>query len=171
MRLILLRHGPAGDRDPLQWPDDRDRPLSEKGVERTRQAIRGILRIESRWTHVLTSPLVRAQQTADALIELAALEEESQPLESLVPGGSWRRTLLALEALPTDATVALVGHEPDLGKLAGVLLFGAPRPLPLKKAGACSIAFETKVTAGAGELRWYLSPRILRQLAGRKKDS
>ena len=171
MRLVLLRHGPAGERDPLRWPDDRDRPLTAKGVASTREAVRGILRIESRLPHVLTSPLARAEQTASVIIEETDLDTGWEPLESLVPGGSWRRTLTALESLPADGVVALVGHEPDLGKLAGVLLFGAPRALPLKKAGACSIDFETKAVAGAGELRWFLPPRVLRHLARRRSEA
>ncbi|MEO5987301.1 MAG: phosphohistidine phosphatase SixA [Candidatus Eisenbacteria bacterium] len=170
MRLILFRHGLAGERDPLRWPEDRDRPLTEKGVERTRQAVRGILRLERRLTHVLASPLVRADQTAALLLVTAGLAGDPEHLESLVPGGSWRKTMARLEAMPADTVIALVGHEPDLGKLAGVLLFGAPRPLPLKKAGACSIDFEIKATTGAGTLRWFLAPRALRQLAGRRKN-
>ena len=168
MRLILLRHGPAGERDPLRWPDDRDRPLTEKGLERTREAVRGILRMESPPTHVLSSPLLRAEQTAGVLVEEADLGGGWEPLESLIPGGSWRRTMTALESLPTDSVIALVGHEPDLGKLVGVLLFGAPRALPLRKAGACSIDFEAKAMAGGGELRWFLPPRTLRHFARRR---
>src|SRR5437762_3410272 len=60
---------------------------------------------------------------------------------------------------------ALVGHEPDLGKLAGSLVFGAPRALPLKKAGACAIDFAGPVEAGAGQLAWFMSPKQLRALS------
>jgi phosphohistidine phosphatase len=170
MRLILFRHGPAGERDPLRWPDDHARPLSDKGVERTLEAARGVLRLERGLTHVISSPLVRARQSAELLAGHAGLALEDAGMESLAPGGSWRRTLTALEALPVDARIALVGHEPDLGKLAGVLLFGAPRALTLKKAGACSIDFETHAVAGAGTLRWFLPPRALRQFAGRRRN-
>ncbi len=171
MRLILLRHGPAGERDPLRWSDDRDRPLTENGIERTRLAIRGILKLEQRLTLVLTSPLARAAQSAALLVETAGIKGGPEALESLVPGGSWRKTMTTLAAMPADGVVALVGHEPDLGKLAGVLLFGAPCALPLKKAGACSIDFDSKAAAGAGILRWFLPPRALRQLAGRRSKA
>ena len=57
MRILLFRHGPAGERDPEQWPDDRLRPLTPKGIERTRRAARGLLRLEGRPRVVLTSPL------------------------------------------------------------------------------------------------------------------
>lgn len=171
MRLLLLRHGPAGERDPLRWPDDRDRPLTEKGVEQTRRALRGVLSLERRLTLVLTSPLVRADQSAALLHDVAGLDGNPEVLESLVPGGSWRKTLVTLESKPADAVIALVGHEPDLGKIAGVLLFGTPRAMPLKKAGACSIDFDSKATAGAGTLRWFLPPRVLRQIAGKRSKA
>ena len=65
-------------------------------------------------------------------------------------------------------TVALVGHEPDLGKLAGTLVFGAPSALPLKKAGACAIQFEGAARPGAGRMVWLLTPRLLRRQAGKR---
>ena len=66
--------------------------------------------------------------------------------------------------------MVLVGHEPDLGKLAGVLLFGAPTEVPLKKAGACSIAAEA-AEAGAGRLRWLLPPATLRALSRQRSKA
>ena len=74
MRIVLLRHGPAGERDPLRWPDDRERPLTDKGVTRTRQAVRGLLRLEQSVDAVLTSPLLRAEQTARVLADEGGIE-------------------------------------------------------------------------------------------------
>jgi phosphohistidine phosphatase len=68
------------------------------------------------------------------------------------------------------STLVLVGHEPDLGRLAGVLLFGAPRALPMRKAGACVIDFVGAVEPGEGRLHGFVPPRALRRLAGRKKQ-
>ncbi len=174
MRLVLFRHGPAGDRDPVRWPDDRERPLTEKGIARTREAALGVLKLEKRLTHVFTSALDRAEKSAVLLAEAAELDAPVT-LEELEPGGSWRALLAALGELVEQGTldagdtVALVGHEPELGKLAGVLLFGAPRSLALKKAGACAIDFAGAPEPGGGELRWFLAPRALRALVGRKE--
>ena len=82
---------------------------------------------------------------------------------ALAPGNSFRAVIDRLAHLPAEEVVALVGHEPDLGKLAGVLLLGAPAALPLKKAGACAISFDEKVAAGAGRLEWFLAPGMLRR--------
>lgn len=168
MHILLFRHGPAGERDPLRWPDDRDRPLTDKGRARTRDAARGLVALEPSLTRILTSPLVRAADTAALLA--AEAEEAGRPevLEALAPGGSWREVMARLQEEPADARVALVGHEPDLGKLAGVLLFGAPAALPLKKAGACLITFEGRADFGGGALRWLLTPRLVRGLDRKK---
>ena len=165
MRLVLLRHGPAGTRDPLSWPDDRERPLSEKGLGRTQRACDGLVRLEADIALVLSSPLRRCAQTAECLREIVGGDARVRFTESLAPGGSWRDVLGELESLVETSTVVLVGHEPDLGTLAGVLLFGAPAALPLRKAGACSIEFETRCAPGKGRLRWFLPPRALRRFA------
>jgi phosphohistidine phosphatase len=165
MRIILFRHGPAGERDPDRWPDDRLRPLTSRGETRTRRAARGILRLEGKLRGVLTSPLARCARTAEILREEAGLTVAPDVLPALAPGGSWREILLRLGEESPESNVALVGHEPDIGKLAGVLLFGAPASLPLKKAGACAIEFEGTVSAGAGQLRWFLHPRALARVA------
>lgn len=165
MRTLLLRHGPAGTSDPMTWPDDRKRPLTEKGIARTHRACSGLARLEPGINLVLSSPLKRCAETAAILVEELDGKATLRFSEALAPGGSWRATLAELESFLEADTVVLVGHEPDLGKLAGVLLFGAPAALPLGKAGACSIDFETRCAAGKGRLRWFLPPRALRRLA------
>lgn len=168
MRLILFRHGPAGRRDGSRWPDDALRPLSPRGESRTLAAAHGLARWEPEIHTVFTSPLVRASATARLLAD-ALGDAELRALEALRPGGSWRQLIATLASLPAGGTVALVGHEPDLGKLVGSLVFGAPSALPLKKAGACAVAFDGAVAAGQGQLAWFLPPRFLRRMAGRKR--
>ena len=167
MRVILFRHGPAGERDPVRWPDDGLRPLTSRGEERTHAAAASLARIEPGVALIVTSPLRRATQTARVL----AGEFDDAPVETLDalrPMGSHRLVLEFLGARAAGETVALVGHEPDLGKLAGVLVFGAPVALPLKKAGACALEFEGEVKPGGGRLLWAMPPRLLRRVAGKK---
>jgi phosphohistidine phosphatase len=170
MRVVLFRHGPAGKHDPERWPDDARRPLTARGIGRTRLAARGVMRIERSLTRILTSPLVRAAETAQILAEACDGEVPVETLEALAPGHSFRAVLERLAQCESGDAVALVGHEPDLGKLAGVLLLGAPAALPLKKAGACAIVFEDRTAAGTGRLDWFLPPGVLRRHAqqGRK---
>jgi len=166
MRLLLMRHGPADARDPLRWPDDRLRPLTPKGIERTRDAIRGVLKLEAAPDAVWTSPLQRADETARLLAEIVGEDTTRETHDELAPGGSYRSLIEALGQVHDTKLLALVGHEPDLGKLAGVLLFGAPAALPLKKAGACCIEFEDTPAPATGRLRWFLPARTLSRLAG-----
>jgi phosphohistidine phosphatase len=167
MRLILLRHGPAGSRDAAHWPDDAQRPLSPKGEDRTRLVARGLAKLENSVAAVLTSPLTRADATARIVAETLKVRRV-EALDSLAPGGAYRAVIQAVSHFKDDDVVILVGHEPDLGKLAGTLLFGAPAAVALKKAGACSISFDGPVRPGEGRLNWFLSPRILRRLAGKR---
>jgi phosphohistidine phosphatase len=170
MRVILFRHAPAESRDPGRWPDDDERPLTPRGLQRARKAARGVAWLERGITHVITSPAARAAATAEVLWSALGDEVQREEARALAPAGSWRECLRRLAEEPPDSVVALVGHEPDLGKLAGVLLFGAPTALPIKKAGACAIDLE-RAAPGAGHLRWWLPPRALRALARRRRAS
>lgn len=171
MRVILFRHGPAGARDPLKWPDDDERPLSAAGKLKTHSAVVGLSRLERDISRVFTSPLLRCLQTAELLAEVALPADGVDTEAALAPAGSREALVRRLASVKDDATVVLVGHEPDLGRLAGWMLFGTGDSLPLKKAGACVLEFDGPIRAGGAELGWYLSPRHLRELGkkGKKK--
>ncbi|HET7226221.1 MAG TPA: phosphohistidine phosphatase SixA [Candidatus Eisenbacteria bacterium] len=166
MHVILFRHGPAGHPDPSRWPDDDARPLTPRGEERTRRAARGLERLLPGVDLVVSSPLARARQTAELACECWP-EAARETFEGLRPGGSARAVVAFLAALAPDTNVVLVGHEPELGKLAGTLVFGAPVALALRKAGACAIRFAGELKPGTGALEWFLPPRALRRLARR----
>lgn len=171
MRVVLFRHGIAGNRDPRRWPNDALRPLTSRGRERTEQAARGLKRLYAP-TRILASPLLRATQTAEILRSACGLTREIELVPALAPGGGYRDVLTRLNALKANEIVALVGHEPDLGKLAGVLVFGAPNGnLPLKKAGACIVDFVGHPDSGAGKIVALLPPRLLRRRAGSEAKS
>ncbi len=170
MRVILFRHGPAAERDTKRAPDDRLRDLTPHGEQRTRRAVRGLLRLEDDVRRVFTSPFARCTSTA-AIVAHAAGVDGIEELETLAPGGSWRATIHRLNEESPELTVVLVGHEPELGKLAGVLLFGAPAALPLRKAGGCSIEFADAPAAGQGRLRWFLPPRALARVGATRSTT
>lgn len=171
MQLILLRHGPAGRPDPSRWPDDRARPLTPRGEEKTRAAARGLARTLPTATLIWSSPYARALRTAEILAE-ALGAPSPRPVAALAAGAPLRGLLpllVAAEAeVPGDALI-LVGHEPDLGLLAGSLLLESTGALPLKKAGACALSFDGPPRKGDGRLDWFLPPRLLRALGPRKR--
>src|SRR5262245_57316829 len=95
MLLILFRHGPAGQADPKQWPDDSKRPLTTRGEDRTQRAARGLARLAGSVRRVLTSPYARCARTAE-LVATALDASKPQSLEELAPGGAFRKLLQAI---------------------------------------------------------------------------
>lgn len=162
MDLLIVRHAVAFERDAKRWPDDRARPLTHEGALRARRAARGLRRIADRPARVLTSPLVRARQTAAILTESIGWPE---PLEcaALVPGASAEGVLAALEAYP-QKRIAIIGHQPGLGQLIARSLPGTvhPRSFELKKLGVALLSFDGAPRAGRATLRWLLAPGLLR---------
>lgn len=169
MRVILFRHGPAGQRDAERWPDDGERPLTKRGLERTARAADGLRRFLGRAGRVIASPLERARQTARIVSESFTPAGKVETLDALAPGVPLRESLRWLKELKSSASVVLVGHEPHLGKLAGTLLFGSSgATLPLKKSGVAVIDFVGPVEPGAGRLYAFLPPRAMRRLSRTK---
>ena len=161
--LYLIRHGVAEERGEL-WPDDAKRPLTDEGMERLRKEARGLAKIGVSVDVILTSPLVRARQTA----EIIGAGLEPRPhlvnIDSLSPDGSYAALMSDLGKHNKRERIALVGHEPSLGELAARLI-GSRHPIPFKKGAICCIEVDSLPPAGPGGLRWFLSPKILRALA------
>jgi phosphohistidine phosphatase len=170
MKVILLRHGPAGKRDAKRWPDDAERPLTERGTVRTRLSAEGLARIEGELDRILTSPLQRATQTASVVSDVYGNGVKVEKVDSLAPGHSIRPLLARLAELDGNDVIVLVGHEPDLGKLAGMLT-GAPAGVPLKKAGACAIRMDHGPKLGTGRMEWLLPPKVLRRHVRRPRKA
>jgi phosphohistidine phosphatase len=160
--LYFVRHGLAEERGDA-WPDDIKRPLTEEGMSRLRKAVRGLSRIGVSIDVVLTSPLVRARQTADIVAGGLDPRPSIVNVDSLAPAGSYAAVLADLEKHSRKCRLALVGHEPMLGELAARLV-GSRHPIEFKKGGVCRIDVEDLPPAGPGDLRWMLTPKILRAL-------
>jgi phosphohistidine phosphatase len=122
-------------------------------------------------SRVLSSPLRRAEQTAKLLQLALGGSRAFEIADWLRPGTSYRRVLDELRERGSDESLILVGHEPDLGRLAGVLLFGAPKGLPLKKSGACAIEFVGGLVPGEGRLKWFAPPRLLRRVSRKRSKA
>jgi len=169
MIVALFRHGPAGSADASRWPNDAERPLTARGIERTRLAARGLSRMLGDVTLVLTSPLARSRQTAELVTEILEPTQGVETFDGLAPDRAYRAILARLGECHSSDVVVLVGHEPQLGKLAGMLLFGAPSTaLPIKKAGAAVITFAGPLRPGEGHLTAFAPPRLLRRLTPRR---
>jgi phosphohistidine phosphatase len=161
MDCILFRHGIAVDREAWNG-EEEERPLTPKGVEKTRQAAAGLLHLDVAPTVLLASPLVRALETAKLIRETFHLGPVQQCPE-LLPDAPPDKLFSVLTSLPPEACIICVGHEPHLGWAAGLMVFGKPvTGLKFKKAGACCIRFEDEPREGQGTLRWWMAPAQLR---------
>jgi phosphohistidine phosphatase len=160
--LYLIRHAVAEERGDA-WPDDNKRPLTDDGIARMRKAARGLADIDVTIDIVLSSPLVRARQTAE--IVAAALDPRPSlvNVDSLAPDGSFGAIVADLEKHGRKPRIALVGHEPAIGELAARLI-GSRHALEFKKGAICRIDLDELPPAGPGDLRWMLTPKILRAL-------
>jgi phosphohistidine phosphatase len=161
--LYLVRHAIAAERGP-KWPDDAKRPLTHKGMARMRLGVRGLRALGAEIDLVLSSPLVRAVQTADILVEGLGSAPRLELSSALAPGEPPSAVVAALSRHTTAQRIALVGHEPDLGKLAAWLI-GAREPIGFKKGGMCRIDVPALPPGRSGQLIWLAVPKMLRALA------
>ena len=128
-----------------------------------RKAVRGLARLGVTMDVVLTSPLVRARQTAEIVAAGVDPRPQLANVEALAPGGAYPAVLTELEKHAKRTRIALVGHEPGIGELAARLI-GTRHPVEFKKGAICRIDLATLPPAGPGSLRWFLTPKILRSL-------
>ncbi len=164
MELILVRHAIAYERDPLRWPDDSERPLTPAGIAKFEQAARGLRQVAKSVEVVLSSPFVRAMQTARILEDVAGWPEPVT-CDVLEPSNDPLAVISFLQEHHSHGVVALIGHEPLLGELAGALLSGAGGPAqPFKKGGAACFESEQGPPNGSMTLRWWLPPKLARKL-------
>lgn len=161
MKLLIVRHADAGDSG--EWArtgrPDEERPLSEKGRDQMKRIIPVLQTLVPSAEMIVTSPLVRAMETAE-FVASAYPRAERVVSDTLVP-----------EAVPAafvdfmrehrDADVAIaVGHEPHLSTLITYLVTGREESkVEFKKAGACLLLFDKRVKAGAGVMRWLMGPK------------
>jgi phosphohistidine phosphatase len=164
MHLVLFRHGIAQDREDPASPPEAERRLTPKGIRRTRQAARGLRALGVDPSHVLSSPLVRARETADLALEALGLRGvEVREAEALLPDAPPGDLLRALEGLDA-ASVLCTGHAPHLDVAIAYVLGAAGPVTELKKAGAACLEVSPSVSH-RGRLVWLMEAKALRRLA------
>ena len=161
MLLLIIRHAIAVPRGTPGVPDE-DRPLTPEGEQKFREAARGLARLVDRPDALLTSPWLRAKQTATIA---AAAWGRLEPKGTIaLASGSFEEQAAVLDGYPDTATVAVVGHEPWVSELLARLL-GSRREdrLTFKKGGAALVEVHGRLAEG-GQLAWFLPPKVLRKV-------
>ena len=163
LELYLVRHGVAAERGE-DYPDDSKRPLTSHGIARLRKEAKALTALDVDFDLIIASPLTRAKQTAEALATSMPSHPEVTFSDALAPAGTPAALFQELGKHMRKGRIALVGHEPSIGELAARLI-GARTPLEFKKGGICRIDFEVFPPKGTGQLRWFVTPKMLRKMA------
>ena len=161
MELYILRHGIAVERGTPGYKKDGDRPLTKEGEDKMRQIADAMRGMDLKFDLILSSPLVRAEQTAN--IVAGEVDEEVTFTHYLEPGGN---ALDLINEINDEKAhrVLLVGHEPDLSSLVSILISGkSDAGIELKKGGLCKLTTEKLVFGQCARLNWLLTPRQLRE--------
>ncbi|MEC4985748.1 MAG: phosphohistidine phosphatase SixA [Oscillatoria sp. PMC 1068.18] len=158
MEIYLIRHGIAAERG--SYDRDEDRPLTEKGRQRTKKVALRLHEIGLRWETIFTSPLVRAQQTAQILQEVG-LGTTVVEFPALAPDGDVQALVNWLETNQCRGA-AFIGHQPDLGNWAEILVSGKiEAKLVVKKAGIIGLKVPETQPSGNSKLFLLTSPKWL----------
>jgi phosphohistidine phosphatase len=165
VKLLIIRHGPAGDREDWEAKgrDDRLRPLTAKGKNEIQKTAKVLVKLVPQLDLLATSPFTRAVETAE--IVASRYRCEAQPLDALTPDSPPDLLTPWLRQQPAGGTIATVGHEPHLSTLVAYLLTGGRTSfLDLKKGGACLLEVGVPPGPGSGTLRWLLTDALFRRL-------
>ncbi len=164
MILYVLRHGIAEDAAP--GGDDRARRLTSRGCTKLRASAAGMRAIGVEIDVLLTSPLVRAAETAAVVAEVYGGELAPRELPALAPGVAPVETVRALRPFARHGHVMVVGHEPGLGQTVALLLTGSAEglALDLKKGGLVALEVDPAHLQSGATLRWMMTSRQLRRL-------
>lgn len=171
MKLYILRHGLAVERGAPGYERDADRCLTPEGREKMEQAARGMAALGLEFDLILTSPYVRARETAEIVAQVLGLSEHLEVCEALAPGGCRKDLFKRLKNCATDEQVILVGHEPDLSELIGDLIAADPTcAIELKKGSLACLSLARPCRPETACLEWLLTPKLLRLLGGTPEE-
>ncbi|MGH9356432.1 MAG: phosphohistidine phosphatase SixA [Terriglobia bacterium] len=162
--LYLMRHGIAADREGSG--EDASRPLTPEGKLKLRAVAKGLKSIGVDLDWIVTSPLRRAVETGEVVADAIAESAPRDVCDALAPGiDSAQEVIAFLARQRSRSRVLLAGHEPDMSGLAAELTGAGPSVrFSFKKGACCLISFDEFPSPSAGQLSWWLTPRILRKL-------
>lgn len=155
MRLLLIRHADAGERDSSRWPDDSQRPLSERAIVEFRQAARGLGTLLTPGA-VVTSPYLRAVQTAGLLETVAEWPRAVE--DARIAHGDYM-DLVETHFRRQTGTLVIVGHEPSLSRFISELVCGESKALIRMQPGTAALI--ELDSPGSGVLQWLAPVELL----------
>jgi phosphohistidine phosphatase len=165
MKLYLVRHATATERVGGAIRTDADRPLIDEGRKEAQIVAQAIRKMGVKGDAFVTSPLVRARQTAEIFSEVFGGKDKLHFAEALAPGGSVGELYKELKGIKRADEIFLFGHMPDMTNLAATLLWcGDDFDMPFKKAGVCRIDIYDLPPTSPGTLKWFMTPKMAHSL-------
>lgn len=160
MNLYILRHGIAVEHGAAGYKNDSERPLTGKGERKVRMIAEAMEAMEISFDLILSSPLVRARQTAEIVAEALKAKKRLELTDALAPQESAKPLIEFLQDQRSVDDVLLVGHEPFLSRLISLLISGdSEASVLLKKGGFCKLSTEELTHGQCATLEWLLTPK------------
>ena len=166
MDLYIIRHAIAVDEGTPGYESDSERPLTDKGRKKMRQIAKGLRSLGVEFDLILSSPYVRARETAEILADVFKMKKKITFTENLIPQGNPELLIGEINEKYSVESLALVGHEPHLSTLVGILIADHAKPdITLKKGGVCYLsADDLHHQDHRAALEWLLTPGILTEI-------
>ena len=162
MNLYIVRHAIAAERGAPGYEDDSQRPLTDNGRKKMKKISRSLDRLGIQLDVILTSPYVRARDTAKILADRFSMTEKIYFSENLIPPGNFEALVFEIHEKYDLANVALVGHEPMLSSLISWLTTGETEArIMLKKGGVAFLSSDSLFQDGRAALQWLLTPALM----------
>ena len=164
MNIYILRHGIAVEHGSPDFEKDADRPLTPEGEKQLRKSARAMKRMKLEFDLILSSPLVRARQTAEIVAGEMKARKRLEISDALTPGGDVEALVRQLnEREPAPEGVLLVGHEPYLSRLISWLTSGGENTaVDFKKGGLCKLETGQLRAGKCAALAWLLTPKQMK---------
>jgi phosphohistidine phosphatase len=170
LELYLLRHGVAGRRMAISTGQNSgDLPLTIAGREEITVLATSLKHLNLKFDAIISSPLKRALQTAKIIAKTLVMEKRMSIWNELAPEGNRSKLYDRLNQYTRESTILMVGHQPYFTNIIYDMIFqkrvNHVGQINLKKAGLAKIRVISLIPNTSGELRWLLTPRILKSLA------
>lgn len=169
MDLYIIRHAIAEDGAASDYTSDSQRPLTDKGRKKMRQIAKALRHLGVEFDLILSSPYVRASETAEILADVFKRKNKIVFSDNLIPLGNPELLIGEINENHSVDSLAIVGHEPHLSTLIGLLTADTAKiEITLKKGGVCHLsADDLHHDDHRATLEWLLTPGILMEISNR----
>ena len=168
MNLYVIRHAIAVDEGTSDYESDSQRPLTDKGRRKMRQIARALRSLGVEFDLILSSPYVRARETAEILADVFKMKKKILFSDNLIPLGNPELLITEVNEKHSVDSLAVVGHEPHLSTFVGLLVAETAKiDITLKKGGVCCLSADDLHHEHRATLEWLLTPGILMEIGNK----